>query len=490
MTWLDKAIAWVNPVAGVRRAQARHLYQQVRSYDAAASTRRTSGWRKVSGSANAETLGQAAVVRDRARDLVNNNAWAQKALSVIVGNTVGAGIVAQPKAANKARTKRAAQLWRDWAETTACDYEGRHDFYGLQALILQTVARDGECLIRRRRVGGQAIPMQLQVLEPDFLDYSKLNSPSSNNRIIQGCEVDDEGRILAYWLYSYHPGETQWLGRGNYYGRISQRVDVSEVIRVYRQDRAGQLRGVSWFAPVMVPLRDLDDYEDAELVKQKTAACFAAFVHDATGADTSVSDETSSDDLTDKIEPGIIQTLPPGKSITFSEPPTVGGFGEVTRQNLRKVAAGLGVTYEALTGDYSQVNFSSGRMGWIEMGRQIDAWRWRMLIPQLCGGVWAWFTEAAMVAGNDLSGVTATWTAPRREMIDPKSEIAGIRDQIRAGLTSLPEAQRELGFDPDGLLDEIEASNQALDARGITLDSDPRKTAAQGQQQPTAAPAA
>lgn len=475
MTWFDRALATVAPRMALKRLQ----YQAaVRSYDGAASSRRTSGWSTVATSANAETFVGSRKLRFNGRDLERNNAWAAKAIQVITSNTVGAGILCQPKGPNRAKTARAMALWRGWAETKACDWDGRHDLYGLQAIAMQTIARDGEVLVRFRRTTG-AIPLQIQLLEPDFLCLSQ-TSGEGGNTVVQGIEIDTDGRAVAYWLYDRHPGDYYGAGWGKSWlpGTRATRIPVEQIARVYRQDRAGQLRGVSWLAPVVLPLRDLDDYEDAQLMRQKVAACFAAFVHDANGADGT---DTPDDELTDKIEPGIIQTLPPGKEITFADPPSLGGYGEFTRGVLHKVAAGLGITYESLTGDLSQTNFSSARMGWIEMGRLIDAWRWRMLIPQLCGPVWAQFAMAAELGtGLDMTGIVASWTPPRRELINPKDDIAAIRDGIRSGLTTWSESVRELGFDPAAQVAEMQADLAAFDAAGLVLDCDPRKTTQQG----------
>ncbi|NJL19359.1 MAG: phage portal protein, partial [Bdellovibrionaceae bacterium] len=56
------------------------------------------------------------------------------------------------------------------------DADGQLDFAGIQALVARTVVESGECLVRfrlRRPGDGLAIPLQLQVLEPDFLDHTK-----------------------------------------------------------------------------------------------------------------------------------------------------------------------------------------------------------------------------------------------------------------------------------------------------------------------------
>ena len=73
-----------------------------------------------------------------------------------------------------------------------------------------------------------------------------------------------------------HPGcltLTNWQA-----GFISKPIPAESVLHVYKKDRPGQVRGVTWLAPVILKLRDLDEYEDAELVRKKIEACFAAFV--------------------------------------------------------------------------------------------------------------------------------------------------------------------------------------------------------------------
>ena len=54
--------------------------------------------------------------------------------------------------------------------------------------------------------------------------------------------------------------------------------------------------------------------------------------------------------------------------------------------------------YELLTGDLSQVNYSSLRGGLVEFRRMVDALQWQLVIPGFCEPVWRWFTEAAWVA--------------------------------------------------------------------------------------------
>jgi capsid protein len=111
--------------------------------------------------------------------------------------------------------------------------------------------------------------------------------------------------------------------------------------------------------------------------------------------------ETTTKAFADKLEPGAIEILPPGKTITFPNMPSVQDDGHSDR-SLRAIAMGFDVTYELLTGDLSNVNFSSGRMGWIEFHRNVEQWRWHMFIPRFCRPVWGWFVEASLLRATTL----------------------------------------------------------------------------------------
>lgn len=114
-------------------------------------------------------------------------------------------------------------------------------------------------------------------------------------------------------------------------------------------------------------------------------------------------------------------------------------------------------------------------MGWLEFQRNIDAWREHMLIPQLCARVGEWFLDAAALQLGRRFPASIAWTAPKREMISPPQEVPATISVIRAGLTSLSEEQRKLGFDPEDLTQEIADDAARIDLLGLVLDSDPRQ---------------
>ena len=187
-----------------------------------------------------------------------------------------------------------------------------------------------------------------------------------------------------------------------------------------------------------------------------------------------------------ELAPGLINEMPPHTSMEFSKPPKAEGYSDYSKQVLHAIATGLGVTYEMLTGDLSQVNFSSARMGWLEFNRNVEQWRKIIIIPQICDAVWDWFIESlSLQSGIDLSPINVQWVAPRREMIDPSKELAAMKLGIRSGLYSLSDMVQTLGKDPMEHFLDIQEDNKLLDKLNLKLDSDSRYVNQAGTQQVT-----
>jgi len=476
MSFLDKALEIFSPSTAYRRLQYKKAIEildstGIRKYEGASRGKRVKNWNASNGSANTETAFDLRLLRNRSRDLVRNNNYAKKAIEVIQNNGVGSGIVLSLDG-SKATEKKLMEEWRLWAEKTECDFDGNHNLYGLQSLAFRAVAESGEVIIRKRRK-SKGFPIQIQVCEAEFLDSSKTQRSVKNDGhiIIQGVQFDENGRKIGYWLYDQHPNDT--------FQSSSKFVPIEDALHIFRIDRPGQVRGVPWGSSTFIKLRDFDEYEDAQLVRQKIAACFSIFVQDSSHAEAlGVTDPA--EELGERVEPGLIQHVPTGKQIVFGDPPTVQGYGEYTTKTLQSVAAGFGVTYEQLTNDLSGVNFSSGRMGWLEFYRNVVHWQKNLLIPSFCNPIYDWFLQGVNMMGVKYSKHTHSWTPPRREMIDPVKETKAMVLAIRNGLMSYSEAVRQFGADPDLLLEEIKKYQDKFDEMEIILDCDPRHSKAQG----------
>lgn len=483
--FLDRAIGYFAPGIQAQREYSRlKIALTQRAYDAASYSRRTAGWQATGNSVNAENLNALPTLRNRSRELARNTTAAKKALQSIANNVVGTGIrptplvitnFAESAKNDNALTDKLKVLWKLWAEETTCHHTEQLNFYGLQKLTMRCVAESGEALIIRRRNPKSLIPFAIEILEPDYLDRTRnVSTITGGGCVLDGVEFDKNGKAVAYWLYEQHPGEAVL---SNLRGINSRRVPTTDVIRVYEILRPGQISGIPFGTSAMLKLRDMDDYDDAELVKQKIAACFAAFVHDSTGGDNlpSTTDAVTGA-LTDRMEPGTIQHLPAGKEITFGTPPSKEGYAEYKRVNEHSVAAGYGTTYEAMTGDLSQVNFSSAQLGKLESELNYETWQEDLLITMLCKPVYAWFVEAVQIAGYirlaDNQIVRSTWTAPARKTIDGVKAMKATTGAVRSGLLSWRDAVKQQGYDPDELLKELSEDKKRFDTLGLMLDVD------------------
>lgn len=478
-TWFDRIIGYFSPRSAVERIRYRSALMSLRAYEGATKGRRAGGWNASSLSADSEIAIGGKVLRDRARDLVRSDGYAEGGIESIVNNVVGAGIEVKLKHPDAGALERLKRQWKAWAETPFCDAVGSSPFVALQAIAVASVATDGELLVKRQRLkyakADGRVPLKIQLLEADYIDTSR-TGVVGDNEIVRGIEYAPDGTVAAYWLFERHPGDISPI-RLNF---ESKRIPASEIIHIYKPKRASQRRGASALAPALLRLRDFAEYEDAQLVRQKIAACFAGFIETPDGHE-GVTTEKDSDGLyREKVQPGMLYRGGPGEKVTFATPPPVQNYGEYSRGILRGVAKGIGTTYEELTGDYSMVNFSSGRMGRMSLQRTVERWQWHVMVPQFCQGVFEWFKEAAALVDPAASQLEADWTPPPLQMIDPGKEIAAQISQVRAGFKSRSQIVRETGYDPVEVTEEIAKDNKSADELGLILDSDPRTTSKVG----------
>lgn len=479
MSVIDNIISLFSPstaLARVRNKRALEIYNSSgkRGYDAAGNGVRNGNWRGGSYSANSEIEIAGHTLRQRSRDLARNNPYYSKGLSVLSANIVGTGIQPSIHASSKGAQNTLRTLWKAWAESTDVDFDGRKTLYAIQALAVRSMFESGECFVRRwvQMKDSRGI-LQLQILEADYLDTTKSSNIGATKGIYihNGIEYDQQGRKVAYWMWKQHPGESI-----RYQDIVSVRIPAEEIIHLYMEERPGQSRGIPKATSSMNRFKDFDEYEHSKLIREKIAACFAVFVTtDDSGHNPSGLGSAGGYDL-EMVEPGIIERLRPGESVSFAQPPANDGYADYAAQNLRGAAAGIGVTFEGMTGDYSRVNFSSARMGWIEFGRWAEQLQYNLIIPVLCEKIFQWWIALEKLNGTIRHGVkpSATWTAPRREFVDPLKEAKALSEMVRNGFLSRQEAVRQLGYDPEEVTSEMVEDAAAFDAAGLKPTSDPR----------------
>lgn len=460
------------------------------SYEGAGQGRRTQGWKSDSAGPATAGLSGLQTLRNRARAATRNDPWAFAANDRLVSNTIGTGITPMPMVKDKNLRAEINALWNDW--TIEADADGLLDYYGLQALVSRIVYEAGECFVRlrpRRPEDGLAVPLQLQVLEPEFVPYTKTERAANGNVIRAGIEFDGIGRRVAYWMYRFHPGD----GSVEAYNELV-RVPAEQVIHVFEPLRGGQLRGTPSAAPVLLRLHNLDAFDDAVLFRQEVANLFAGFLRrpsteagQGTDPITGAPVKTDHDGFTPMVglEPGTMQELLPGEEVEFSTPPSAGEtYPDYMRQQLLAAAAGHGLPYEVLTGDLREVNDRVIRVVLQEFRRRIEQRQYAVYVHQLCRPTRAAFMDMAVLAGViDLPDyhrrrreyLRTRWVPQGWKYIHPLQDVQAQRQAVRAGFKSRDAVILETdGYDPEVVDDEIVASNTRADDLGLMFDSDPR----------------
>jgi lambda family phage portal protein len=476
INFLDRAIGYLSPMRALRRIGARTLLQ--RAYEAA-SPRDTWRPRRQGASAQADHMADAKKLRAKARALVQNVPYVAASIDALVDNVVGTGIV--PRFTGPYATKLNS-LFERWAPE--CDADGRLDFFGMEGAGYRAAEQDGEVLVRlrpRRLSDGLTVPLQLQLLEIDWLDDTRNSllggSPdvAAGNVVIEGIEYDPIGRVAAYWLWDQHPGDVTVLaGTRNF----SHRVPASSIVHLFDPKRPGQGRGITRLAPIIARTRDLQLYEDAEIARKNLETRLGVVVSGEASEMVNPNTEQSADPAAARktgdlgeLASGSIMEIPPGAGeLTTIEPKPAGGFVEYVSQQLHIITAALGVTYEMATGDMSGVNFSSARVRLQDVRRGFERTQWHLLMPRLVRPLADAFVSAAKDAG--LIPESAQWGVdfdmPKWDYVNPLQEAQSDALQVATGLTSLSAKHRSRGDDPEKVFAQITDDFKKLGAAEVS----------------------
>jgi hypothetical protein len=445
---IDSMISAVSPVHALRRMQARRV---LRSYAAAEPSRTSTGRNPKNQSADQEALGPygADAARAWARDLVRNNAYAWGVVDSIVSNVIGSGIKAlsaleSPDGSDMAEiNERRDKIWSYWCEV--CESNNQYTFEEMQAICMREMVEAGEVLIRyiktpelNYRGIRRPVPLAIEIIEVDRLagdkdTYTARMTKNGGNRIVRGVEIDDLGRPVAYWIYKDHPSQPYT------FNRTPVRVPANEIRHLFRKDRVGQTRGITWFAPALAWMRDLGTYVDNEMTASAISSCFTVAIKTDTpmGSLGSPDGLRSTDDAGnsfENIQPGLIMRLKSNEDVVGINPGRPNSGAEPWIQLiLRSIAVGTGLSYEVVARDYSQTSYSSSRTSQLEDRRRFRTWQ-NYVINNLCQPTWDAFNDAAAIAGTTgfptsqelyadrRASAPVDWQTPQWEWVDPSVE--------------------------------------------------------------------
>ncbi len=425
------------------------------AYDGMSSTRRGRGWTPDNSAINALIIGAGDELRSKARDSVRRNAWARNASDALVANVIGTGIIPQSKHPDPKIRENLHALWLRWTDES--DSTETTDFYGQQSMVCREVVEAGEIFARlrpRRESDGLSVPLQIQLLEGEHVPLWKNEMLPGGFSVRGGIEFNAIGRRVAYHMYPEHPSELL-----NVRGLETKRIDAAGVMHVFKPLRAGQHRGEPWLATTLALLNDLEKYESAELMRKQMAAMMAFFITklDPAGAGLFGDEEDVDGTPMQGIEPGSVITLDPNEDVKISEPADLGGQYEAFWKNtIRKFAAGMGLTYEQVSGDYAGVTYSSCRSAILEFRRRIEPFQHQVLVYKFCRPTWKAFIDAAALAGKvsaldyarrPQAYLDVEWSPQAWPWVDPlkdvEAEVLAIDNLLKSRTASIKSGGRD-----------------------------------------------
>jgi lambda family phage portal protein len=251
------------------------------------------------------------------------------------------------------------------------------------------------------------------------------------------------------------------------------RVPAEEMMHVYRPSRPGQLRGVTSQAGTVQTISQLDDFDEATLERQKLAAAFTGFIQRPAPLESGIDpitgeaiDETVQES---EVKPGSIYTLTSGETVEFPDLPDLGAaYPDFVKHHCRKVAAGTGVPYELLTGDYSDTNDRTVRVALGVSRRKLEQDQWHQIIHQMCQPVWETFLQVMILNGmvtTAMYKVRVTWNPQAWPYINPLQDVQTSMKAVDSGLSSRTREIMKRGDDPD----QVDAERKADQDRAVRL---------------------
>ena len=450
-------------------------------------SRMVANWFAVLNEANEEIRWSLVELRARSRQLVRDHGEAEGLLKDFESDIAGpAGAQVQFRARRprgelvETLNERVEAAFRRWAKRGRCTLGPAMSFAALQRLMIRTVIQDGEFLALRVRDPRLESGYALQVIDADQLDES-MNRPAGvdgANAVVMGVEVDRHGRPVAYHLWDRHPSLS---------GRVKlPPVPATDVLHVFKVVRPGQLRGIPWMAPVLIPWKMGGRYTEAELYQSLLAASQSGFFVDKQGISELAQPKDAATGKAKALQlemvPGVARQLPGGLEFQAWEPkhPTANFAGFMKVINRLKARA-FGRSYASVTGDLSDVNFSSMRIDREREKAQNRVHQQELLVEQFCDVVFADWVQMASTMGalgavpfdaETLAGF-ASWMTIGWPWIDPVKDATAAQMELNMGTTSPQRICAEKGRDFFDVIDEIAEAKAYAAARNVSLEAVP-----------------
>lgn len=437
---------------------------------------------------------------------------------------VGAAIRAQPQPSfdligsptpeeRKAFVQACQREFTDFAYDSRClcDGEGHYDFGGMMWMAFRNLSGpDAETAgwigydEERQAAYNARWATFVIVLDPDRVETPPLFA--TDPAVRDGRRLDKWGRQIGIYVRNRHPGEPaasaadavndyEYLPRETYWGRAMS-------WHWFVKTRGGQQRGMTTLVNSLRQSGMLDTFDDAYLGAAIINQTLATYIKTASSARSVAKNLAPApggvtaggmpfgdklgyyDKQAFRVNGSLLAVLPEDDEIVMEAVNRAIGDPSGFRNNfLRQFASALGISFEQLSNNYSEANYSSARAALLEVWRGVIVMR-RLFTAHVASLIYGAVIEEAVARGriplwasappfqeNRTAYTGVAWTGPGMGWIDPQKEANALKTMLDIKMTSRTRAANERGDDIFEIFNDIEREREEAELRGFDLDT-------------------
>jgi lambda family phage portal protein len=463
----------------------------------------------------------------RARDMVQNDGYAMGAVYTHRDSIVGSQyrLNAQPNYKLLGADETWAEEYQEVVEgefnLLAESEEGWFDashantFTGLVRLAVGGFLMTGEVLgtAEWKRDVGRPFKTAIQMVSPTRL--SNPDMMQDDKFLRRGVKRDMYGKAVGYYIRTTHPGdffwdlsdEMKWV-----YVPATKPWGRPQVIHIIEQLQPDQTRGVADMVAVLKQMRMTKKFSDVVLQNAVVNASYAAAIESelprevvfgALGAGQQEFAGTLSSYMNAlssyvgasqniQIDGVKLPHLFPGTKLNLKPMGTPGGVGTDFEDSLlRHIAAGLGVSFEQLSRDYSKTNYSSARASMTETWKFMQS-RKKVVADRFANHVYRLWLEERINAGaiplprgagpeifydpiKRAALTSCEWIGASRGQIDELKETQAAVMRIKSGLSTYEKECARLGEDFRRVFAQQAREKHLMERYGISFNTEATK---------------
>jgi lambda family phage portal protein len=467
----------LNRIYSITKTALKNIFKRSDNINSGKTGRTQKNWRPTSKPFNLEIKGKESLILARAKFLEFNSTQLNSMLKSLERNVTRTGIKPQAKIKNARKELNVSlndlieEHWDIWTRKEFCDIQALRDFYRMQKLIYRRFFVDGGIFVKFVNDKESKYRLKLQLLELELLDTAKNEVLENGNQIVSGVEINGYRKPVAFWICETpkSPFHSYLNGSNN-----SKRISTDEIMLIYDPFRVEQLHPLSCISSVITKLNDLLDIDENELTKEKLQTALSAIIikNDAYAISVDSTEETDADgDIEEIWKSGGVAYLEPGEDIkTLESNKNTSGYQTFQKIQARDASKAVGLSAEQVTGDLSEVNYSSARTGSIE-DEKFFKMQQQFMIDVFCQPVYEKFIDALYLTGilnavdftkNPYKYYKALWLTPGNDWIDPLKQANAEVTLIKNGLKTRRQYFGERGLDFDEQMDNYKSEVELL----------------------------